>query len=206
LRHGIAPEGSNYFPAFPYTSYTHMSDTDVLDLWAYLGAQPAVSRPNQEHDLDAPFGWRWLMVFWNWLYLDAGPKPEWERGRYVAEALSHCHECNTPRNILGGYERAMAYAGTARNPESITAPNITPHIETGSGKGPRGDLELLFTIGMLPDGDFVGGVMGESVSHSTSKMTPQDRTALIRHLQALPPIHNQVKAPKAKVSGGNDWE
>ena len=205
LRHGTAPDGSNYFPAFPYTSYTHMSDADVADLWAYLSAQPAVTRPNQAHDLDAPFGWRWLMVFWNWLYLDAGPKPEWDRGRYVAEALSHCHECHTPRNVLGGYESAMAYAGTPRNPEGITVPNITPDIETGIGKWPRGDLELLFTIGMLPDGDFVGGVMAESVSHATSKMTPADRAALIDHLATLPPLQNRVSIKKAQKPADDAW-
>lgn len=205
LRHGLAPDGSNYFPAFPYTSYTNMNDADVRDLWAYLSAQPATSRPNQEHDLRAPYGWRWLMPVWNWLYLDAGAKPDWPRGRYVAEALSHCHECHTPRNFLGGYDNAMAYAGTKKNPEGITIPNITPDPDTGIGKWPRGDLDLLFTIGMLPDGDFVGGVMAESVSHATSKMTKGDRAALIEYLASRPPIVNRVKAKKAQNSGDEDW-
>jgi len=206
LREGIAPDGAHYFPAFPYTSYTHMTDQDIAALWAYLQAQPAVAVANTPHDLSPPFGWRWLMAFWNLLYLDQGPKPDWDRGRYVAEALSHCHECHTPRNAIGGYQNKKAFAGTKSNPEGIAIPNITPDPETGVGKWTEGDFNMLFTIGMLPDGDFVGGVMSESVSHSTSKMTAEDRKALIRHLQALPSIHNQVKAPKAKVSGGNEWE
>lgn len=205
LRHGEAPDGSHYFPAFPYTSYTHMTDGDIADLWAYLGAQPAVARQNRPHDLRAPFGWRWLMRFWNWLYLDAGPKPEWGRGRYIAEALSHCHECHTPRNALGGYTADMPFAGTQRNPEGIAVPNITPDKDTGIGKWSRGDLELLFTIGMLPDGDFVGGVMAESVTHATSKMTPDDRTALIEYLGALRPVANRVKVKKPQKSGESGW-
>jgi len=201
LREGLSPDGRNYFPAFPYTSYTHMTDQDIADLWACLRAQPAVSRTNPDHDLKMPYGWRWLMTFWNWLYLDSGPKPEWSRGRYIAEALSHCHECHTPRDFLGGYDDAKSYAGTPRNPEGIAVPNITPDPETGVGKWPPGDFELLFTIGMLPDADFVGGVMAESVTNTTSKMTKADRQAVIEYLRSLKPVHNPVNRKKVKDSG-----
>lgn len=205
LRHGRAPDGRNYFPAFPYPSYTHMTDQDLADLWAYLRVQPAVSRPNQAHDLRAPFGWRGLMTIWNWLYLDAGPRPEWPRGRYVAEALSHCQECHTPRNLLGARVDSMAYAGTARNVEGTTVPNITPDPETGIGKWAKRELNMLFSSGMLPDGDFVGGVMAESVTHATSKMTQDDRQALIDYLGMLPPIANRVKAEKPRKTNTQDW-
>lgn len=204
LRDGVSPDGKNYFPAFPYTSYTHMTDQDIADLWAYLLAQPSVARTNSDHDVKSPYGWRWLMTFWNWLYLDRGAKPEWGRGRYIAEALSHCHECHTPRNFLGGYDAAKSYAGTLRNPEGIAVPNITQDLETGVGKWPPGDFELLFTIGMLPDTDFVGGVMAESVTNATSKMTPPDRKDLIEYLRSLEPIHNPVKRKKSHDSGGFD--
>lgn len=206
MRHGQAPDGRNYFPAFPYTSYTHMSDADLADLWSYVRVQPAFDRKNQPHDLKPPYGWRWLMSFWNVLYLDAGPKPQWSRGRYLAEALSHCHECHTPRNFLGGYDSAKRFAGTPRNPEGIVVPNITPDTTTGIGKWSDGDLDLLFTIGMLPDGDFVSGVMSESVTHATSKMTKNDLSALIKHLRSLPPVVSRVKVPKPQKSGDEDWQ
>ncbi|MEG3620271.1 cytochrome c [Magnetovibrio sp. PR-2] len=205
MRHGRAPDGSHYFPAFPYTSYTNMTQQDLEALWGYLKAQPSVSRKNKDHDLTPPFGWRWTVRFWNWLYLDKAPKPHWSRGRYVAEALSHCHECHTPRGPLGARDDDMAYAGTKRNLEGITIPNITPDKETGVGKWGAGDFDMLFTIGMLPDGDFVGGVMGESVSHSTSKMTLKDRAALIEYLMSRPPIQNRVETQKALQSQGSEW-
>ena len=205
MREGRAPDGSHYFPAFPYTSYTHMSDQDLSDLWLYLQGRPPVRQANKPHDLKAPFGWRWLMRFWNWLYLDPGPKPDWSRGRYVTEALAHCHECHTPRNAIGGYDADKAYAGTPKNPEGLVIPNITPDKDTGIGKWSAGDLDMLFTIGMLPDGDFVGGVMGESVSHSTSKMTLPDRQALIGHLQGLPPVFHRVESEKPKNSATDEW-
>ena len=205
MRHGRAPDGSHYFPSFPYTSYTRMTDEDLKALWDYLKSQPGVTRENKDHDLSPPFGWRWTVRFWNWLYLDKGPEKGWSRGRYVAEALSHCHECHTPRGSLGGRDDDMAYAGTKRNPEGITVPNITPDPETGIGKWGAGDFDMLLTIGMLPDGDFVGGVMGESVSHSTSKMTPKDRQTLIDYLMNRPAIKNRVESKKSQQSQGDDW-
>jgi mono/diheme cytochrome c family protein len=36
LRFGDRPDGANYFPAFPYTSFTRITDGDLKDLWAYL--------------------------------------------------------------------------------------------------------------------------------------------------------------------------
>ena len=36
LKHGRSPEGSFYFPAFPYRSYAGLNDEDVLDIGAYL--------------------------------------------------------------------------------------------------------------------------------------------------------------------------
>jgi mono/diheme cytochrome c family protein len=36
---------------------------------------------------------------------------EWNRGAYLAEALSDCSGCHTPRNSLGGEKAGNAYAG-----------------------------------------------------------------------------------------------
>jgi len=36
LREGRRPDGAHYFPAFPYPSFTLISDADLRDLWAYL--------------------------------------------------------------------------------------------------------------------------------------------------------------------------
>ncbi|MGH6959931.1 MAG: c-type cytochrome, partial [Dongiaceae bacterium] len=36
LREGISPAGSHYFPVFPYTSFTRITDQDLLDLKAYI--------------------------------------------------------------------------------------------------------------------------------------------------------------------------
>ena len=35
---GVSPSGQHYYPAFPYTSYTRMSDRDIADLFATIDA------------------------------------------------------------------------------------------------------------------------------------------------------------------------
>ncbi|MEI6304200.1 MAG: cytochrome c, partial [Betaproteobacteria bacterium] len=40
MRHGERPDGANYFPAFPYPSFTKIKDADLRDLWAYLRSLP----------------------------------------------------------------------------------------------------------------------------------------------------------------------
>jgi mono/diheme cytochrome c family protein len=194
LREGVGPDGTGYFPAFPYTSYTHMSDADLRDLKAYLDAQPASAQENRPHDLPAPFGWRFLLPVWQALFLEEGELPpedgrdaSWHRGRYLVQALGHCGECHTPRNMLGAMEEDGFLAGTPDGPEGKPVPGITQDPENGIGSWSEGDIAFLLEIGMLPDGDFVGGGMNEVVEQGTSKLTPEDRQAIAAYLLTVPP-------------------
>lgn len=195
MREGKAPDGSPYFPAFPYTSFTKATDEDLRALWAYLKAQPPVSQPNRGHDLQFPFGIRSLMWGWRLLFFEAGmfrPDPaksaEWNRGAYLVEALAHCGECHTPRNQLGGFQSDMRFAGSADNAEGDRVPNITPHPKTGIGSWSEKDIAGYLGSGMTPDGDFAGGLMGDVIEHSTKYLTEQDRLAMAVYLKSLPPI------------------
>src|SRR5438128_1300379 len=58
MRQGERPDGKNYFPAFPYPSFTKITDGDLRDLWAYLRTLPPSARANREHDLWFFFRWR----------------------------------------------------------------------------------------------------------------------------------------------------
>src|SRR5665213_1308545 len=40
MRHGVSPAGEHLYPAFPYTSYRNMRESDVRDLFAYLQTLP----------------------------------------------------------------------------------------------------------------------------------------------------------------------
>lgn len=197
LRQGVSPDGFDYYPVFPYTSFTGMTDRDMLDLKAYLFSLPPVATPDLDHEIAPAVRFRPLLAAWKVLNLRQGPQPpdpdrspSWNRGRYLVRALGHCGECHTPRGMDGAVRQALLFAGAKDGPDGDPVPNITPHPEDGIGKWSRSDIEFLLEIGMLPDGDFVGGAMGEVVDETTGKLTDEDRAAITDYLLSLPPIGN----------------
>jgi mono/diheme cytochrome c family protein len=204
MRHGERRDGANLYPVFPYTSFTKISDADLKDMWAFLRTVTPIAQPNRPHEVSFPFSVRSALTVWKWVNFNPGPfrpdpaKPaEVNRGAYIAEALAHCGECHTPRNMMGGLDSERAYAGTSDGPEGERVPNITPHPETGIGKWSAGDLTDLLKLGMAPDGDFVGGSMGEVVRNTTGKLGNDDLRAVVVYLKSLLPIDNRV-APQTR--------
>lgn len=203
LRHGRAPSGYNYYPAFPYASFTQMSDRDIGELWAYLRTLKPVDRPNRPHALKFPYNIRFLVTFWNWLHFKRGPfKPQparskaWNRGAYLVNALGHCGECHTPRNALGGLKQRLAMSGSSGGPAG-DAPNITPDKDTGIGGWSAEDIVSALKLGMLPDGDFIGGEMTEVVEHGTSQLNDNDLKAIAAYLASLPAVRSKPRKKKA---------
>jgi len=198
LRDGEGPNGLHFYPTFPYTSYTRMSDDDARALYAYLRAQPASGRADREHELAWYLQWRLAAQAWKWLFFTPGEftpddsrSAAWNRGAYIARALAHCGECHTPRNLFGAADDELAYAGNPDGPDGELVPNITPDPETGIGDWSRDSLDLFLRFGELPDGEYTAGSMDQVIS-GLNKLTDEDRAALIDYLRALPPIRNTV--------------
>ena len=196
MRLGERPDGANYFPAFPYPSFTRITDPDLRDLWAYLQAVPPSGRANQAHDLRFPFGSRLLVTFWKWLFFTPGPmasdsqrSPTINRGAYLVEALGHCSECHTPRNFLGGPKRSRFLAG-GKGPDGKKIANLTP---TGLEKLSDAELKDFLLTGNTPDGDVAAETMGEVIRNTTSQLTPEDLAALIAYLRTLAPLANEPR-------------
>jgi len=194
LRHGKRPDGSNYFPAFPYPSFTKIADEDVRALWAYLKTLPPSSQASLAHDLYLPFRFRFPVSFWNWLFFMPGPlKPDSDasakvnRGAYLVHALGHCGECHTARNFLGGPKHERALAG-GKSPENKRVANLTI---TGLKKWNDKELQEFLLSGLAPDGDVTAEAMGEVVTNTTSKLTASDLEALIAYLRSLAPLPNE---------------
>jgi mono/diheme cytochrome c family protein len=196
MRHGRRPDGANYFPAFPYTSFTHMTDADLGDLWAYLRTLPPVRRANQSHELRFPFGWRFAVGIWKRLYFTPGPltdapgvPPAVNRGAYLVRAVSHCGECHTPRNFAGGPARARELAG-GKGADGKRVPNLTPtRLKSWSDD----ELREFFLTGVMPDGDAANKTMDEVIRNTTSRLTPADRDAMIAYLRTLAPLPDEPK-------------
>jgi mono/diheme cytochrome c family protein len=196
MRRGVRPDGANYFPAFPYPSFTKIADADLKDLWAYLRSLPPSARASQPHDLRFPFGWRFLVWIWKWLFFTPGPfAPDpsrgaaLNRGAYLIDALGHCGECHTPRNFLGGPKKNRYLAG-GKLPDGGKVPNLTPtRLKSWGDK----DLKDFLQTGQTPDGDVVAEAMGEVIRNTASQLTPPDLDALLAYLRALPPLPDEKK-------------
>ena len=114
-----------------------------------------------------------------------------EPWRVYCEALGHCAECHTPRNLFGALRTDRAYAGNAEGPDGELVPNITSH-DSGIGDWGRDELQEFLKFGERPDGEYTAGSM-EPVIEGIRHLTPQDQDALIIYLRALPPIDNRVR-------------
>jgi mono/diheme cytochrome c family protein len=192
MREGMSPEGQPYYPAFPYTSYTRMSDDDLKALKAYLDTVPPVRQESRAHELSFPFNQRWGMRLWQMAFFEPGrfaPDPArdaaWNRGAYLVQGPGHCAECHTPRTAYGVLERDRAFTGAQLGKEKV--PNITSDAEAGIGAWSHGDIVTLLKLGMTPEGDFVGSEMAKVVNNGTSKLPEADVAAIATYLESLPP-------------------
>ena len=192
LWEGLSQDGEHYFPAFPYTSYTGVSRDDLLAMKAYLFSLDPVQQESKEHDLAWYISTRLAAGAWKELNFDGArfvtdetKDEQWNRGAYLVRHLGHCGECHTPRSNLGVPQTDQEMAGSQIGDESI--PNITPHRVDGIGRWSTSDIEYFLDIGMLPDGDFSGGSMGDVIEDNTSRLTREDRLAIAAYLKSVPP-------------------
>ena len=212
LRHGESPEGTTYYPAFPYASFSAMRREDMLDIKAYLFTVAAVYQENRDHEIRFPFSWRFSIYPWRWLFFSSGEPDSGaigsaaeERGRYLVEVLGHCAECHTPRNMAGGLKRGQPLAGTRYGPGG-TVPNITPDKETGIGKWSEGDLIFFFQSGLKPDGDDVQGEMRDVIEDGLRHLSKEDLKAISTYLKSVPAISHAVRPAKRPADSSDyDW-
>jgi len=199
---GVAKDGERLYPAFPYDSYTLIADDDVRAIRAYLFSLPPVHATAPPNSLRFPFNQRWLMGIWAAFYNpDQRFRPhedrsaEWNRGAYLAEALTHCGECHTPRNLAQALDNRRKFAGALT--AGWRAYNIT--ADPVSGIAAWNDTEL---AEYLRSGHAVGrgpasGPMAEEIDVSTSMLTAADLHALITYLRSIPAIRSSdLPAPK----------
>lgn len=108
MHDGVARDGSHLFPAFPYQHFNLITDDDIHALYAFVMTRTPVTAPNRQPDIPFPLNVRALQAGWKLLFFRngafgpvSGKSPEWNRGAYLAEGLSHCSACHSPRNKLG---------------------------------------------------------------------------------------------------------
>ncbi|HEY3791550.1 MAG TPA: cytochrome c [Bradyrhizobium sp.] len=209
VQHGTRRDGSPLYPAMPYTSYSYLTDADALAIKAYLFSLAPVHAAAPQNTLVFPFNQRWAMFFWSAVFnRDTRFEPntqqsaEWNRGAYLAEALAHCGECHTPRNLAFALDNRKKFAG------AITAGwrafNITSDKTTGLGDWREEDIVSYLSTGHALGHGTASGPMGEAVDESFSLLAPEDIRALAIYLRSVPAIGStDLPATRAPPASGS---
>lgn len=198
LHHGKSKDGRLLYPAFPYTSYTHVTREDADALHAYLRTVPAVSQANQPHQLRFPYNLQISLAAWRALYFkpaaftpELGQSVEWNRGAYLVQGLGHCSACHSARNPLGAEGGELS--GGMLAAQGWYAPPLNAR-----GDWQREHLAALLKTGTSPRAT-VFGPMAEVVRESLQYLNDGDIKAIAVYLQSLPP---EAKPPAYERDNG----
>ena len=184
---GVSPDGRHLYPSLPYATYVRMTPQDVADLKSYMDTLPPSDSASVPHDLGFPFTIRRGLGLWKlknvsnaWVLTNAAT-PLIQRGRYLVEALGHCAECHTPRDVTGGLDKSQWMQGAPNPSGDGKIPGIHPSQLDWS----EGDIAYYLETGFTPDFDSAGGQMTD-VIRGLAKLPAEDRTAIAAYLKALP--------------------
>src|ERR1700758_4120098 len=209
LRYGVAPDGSRYYPAFPYPHFTKITRPDILAIRAYLATLAPFANKAPPPELRFPYNFRVVMRLWNWLFFRPGilepdqqKGTDWNRGRYLVEGLGHCGACYTPKNIFGADRRGRAFSG------GMVGGWFAPRLDAAERSGLK-SWSVDDIVEYLQSGrnarSHADGLMAEVVVNSTSKMSDGDVRAIAVYLKSLPsgPPEPQVTPPpEAAMASG----
>jgi mono/diheme cytochrome c family protein len=190
MRLGTSPQGTHYFPAFPYTSYARAPLGDIVDLKAYLDTLPPSPVASLPHEVGFPFNIRrgvggWKLLFFSADYVvDANDlSPLARRGQALVEGLAHCAECHTPRGPLGNLKRGEWLQGASNPSGKGRIPSLAPGKDGLSWSA--GDIAYYLKSGFTPEYDTAGAQMADLVENM-SKLADDDRAAIAAYLKDLP--------------------
>jgi len=200
---GVARNGERLYPAFPYESYTLLADDDVRAIKAYLFSLPVAHATAPSNRLAFPFNQRWLMGLWSAFYNPdqrfrphTDRSPQWNRGAYLVEALGHCGDCHTPRNLAQALDNRRKFAGAVT--QGWRAYNITADPASGVAGWTDAQLAQYLSTGHAAGRGSAAGPMAEEVDLSLSTLSPADIAAVVAYLRTIPPIRSRdLPAPRA---------
>jgi mono/diheme cytochrome c family protein len=202
VHRGVRRDGAPLYPAMPFPSYTYLTDADTLAIKAYLFSLKPVSAPAIPNTFAFPFNQRWGMAVWAIMFnADRRFEPhsdrnlQWNRGAYLVEALAHCGECHTPRNLFQALDNRRKFAGAVTG--GWRAYNITSDPASGVGDWTEQALANYLATGHAEGRGTAAGPMGEAVDLSLVHLTSEDIAAMVAYLRTVPPIANpDLPAPR----------
>ena len=181
IKLGQSPEGKHYYPVFPYTSYSRMSGQDIVDLWNFWQTLPISTKPSKEHKLFLPFNMRSNIGVWKSLFMkDEFVGDKQNPATYLVEALAHCAECHTPRNMFGALKTKKWMRG-ASNPNGE---GQIPSIHPDDLKWTQEEIAEYLRSGLTPNYDVVGGNMA-LVVENLSKLSDEDLRSIASYIKSV---------------------
>ncbi len=191
MHEGVARDGSHLFPAFPYDHFTKVSDSDVEAIYAFLMTRPAVNQESRANTLPFPLNVRLLQAGWKLLFFKQGryepvakQSPEWNRGAYLAEGLSHCASCHSPRNALGAEKTSADARYSGAVVDGWDAPPLTA---ANPAPVPWDAAELYGYLrnGGTPYHGVAAGPMSEVVRQGMALVDEQDARAVATYVASI---------------------
>lgn len=206
MREGVRANGEHLYPAFPYPSFTKVSDEDLGEIFAYVKSIPAAATPSPANEMGFPFNQRQLMSVWNALFFDAGAfkadtkqSTEWNRGAYLVEGLGHCGACHSPRNFLGAEQADQAMSGGVFQDKvpggairQWSGVNLTS-AESGLKSWTTEDIAAYLKTGHS-NRSASFGPMNEVIGNSTRHLSDEDTLAMAVYVKSLAPIERSPKS------------
>ena len=191
MKHGISPSKKPYYPAFPYSWYSNMQDSDILDIFDYLNSIPSIENKTSPHDLKFPYRIRESLWLWRIINrslqknknggLDVSYK---NRGEYIIKSVVHCSACHSPRtwfSIIKDHENLNGKIET-RKLLNDGAPNISKDKIEGIGSWSESDIVFFLQTGIKPNGDFAGKEMSKIIENGTSYLIKEDLEKISKYL------------------------
>jgi mono/diheme cytochrome c family protein len=191
MTRGLAPDGSHYFPAFPYPSYRLMPLEDVLDLRSYLMSLPAVQSPARSPEVPLARVARRGVGLWKRIALaDARFEPDparsdsWNRGAYLANGPGHCGECHTPRTALMAADPSRHMAGGPHPGGEGDVPSLRGLVARERYKD-VGDLTLALQFGETFGYDKLSSGGMADIQMNLAQLPESDVRAIAEYLLSL---------------------
>jgi mono/diheme cytochrome c family protein len=209
LRYGVGPDGSHYYPAFPYPNFTKLIRDDILAIRAYLATLTPIENRPPPSEVRWPLNYRVVMRAWNFLFFrpgifepDQAKSTEWNRGGYLVEGAAHCGACHTPKNLFGADKRDRKFGGGLIG--GWFAPRLDGAERSGLKSWSADDIAEYLSSGRNGK-SHADGLMAAVVVNSTSKMSDADVHAIAVYLKDLPagaPEPDVAPPPRAQMADG----
>lgn len=189
IREGKRPDGTIIGPPMAIEFYSHISDTDVQAIVAYLRSVKPVrnklAKSAYKIPLPASYGPPVTHV------PDVPRTDKVAYGAYLAGPVGHCMECHTPFDKPGHLDMSRLGAGGRELPAFNTpdgvviSRNVTPDKDTGLGAWSDKEIKTAITKGVRRDGTPLVPTMAFAwYAHIRN----DDLDAIVAYLRSLKPV------------------